>query len=142
MTTHVRYDHYHYPREIDLLCPHCKNHSVAINENVPKEIEHFIDIANFEKIWDFKCIYCIKKYQVEWDDIQNMDLWYKINLKGVLIWAWNSKHLDMIIKKLKKEDIKNHSWVFFESYLNKNCLKKIKNKSDIGKLENMLKYRI
>ncbi len=137
-TIHVKYDHYHYPKNIDLRCPYCGNHSIAINENVPEAIVHFIDISPFEKVWTFTCTHCIKKYPVQWSEIQKMDLWYKIQMKNETVWSWNKQHLDLIIRCFKKEDVETHAWSFFKTYIRKNWLKKIKTKSDIQKLENLL----
>ncbi len=136
--THIKYDHYYYPRIIELKCPNCRNYARAINETVPNEIEYFMDIARFGKIWNFKCVSCIKEYEINWSEIQKIDLWYKIQVRNETVWSWNAKHLDLIIKRLKSENIKNHSWAFFATYINKKWLEKIKKKSDIQKLENYL----
>ena len=136
--THVMYDHFHFPRNLELKCPYCGAKSHAKNTSVPESIEHFMDISIFIGIWEFKCINCIKTQQLDWDELKEIALWNKIEIRNEIVWAWNSKHLDMIVKRLKNENIENHAWGFFATYINKNWLKNLKKEADWKKIEALI----
>ncbi len=76
--THIKYDHFHFPKRMELKCPKCGMKSVAKNMNVPETIEHFIDISDYERVWEFKCIKCIKIQHLKWEEIREIELWNRI----------------------------------------------------------------
>ena len=136
--THVIYDHFHFPRLLELKCSNCSSKSIATNENVPIEIEHFIDIADFNRTWEYKCVTCIKKQDLNWEELKAFELWNKIEIGNETVWAWNAKHLELILMCLRKRSTKNHPWQYFVNYLPKKWLQKIKKESDFKKIELLL----
>ena len=136
--SHVKYDHFHFPRKVELKCPTCDQKSFAENKNVPGNFPHFIDISGYEKVWEFSCLTCIKREKMTWEELSKIRLWNKISIKNEVVWAWNINHLEMILKKLRGENIDSHDWAFFANYLNKNWLKNIRKKADFTKIESFL----
>ncbi len=136
--THIKYDHFHFPRLLELKCSSCNSKSIATNESVPLEIEHFIDIADFNRTWKYKCVTCIKKQDLNWEELKAFELWNKIEIRNETVWAWNSKHLELILMSLRKENTKSHQWQYFVNYLPKKWLQKIKKESDFKKIELLL----
>lgn len=136
--THLKYDHYHYPRLIELRCPSCDSKATAINISADEQEEYFIDLAPYDRIWEFNCLNCIKRNNIEWEDIQEYELWNSLRIRKTRIWAWNKYHLELIYLVLKKKKFNNHKWEFFKNYINKDWYHSIKNKSDFKKIEDLL----
>ena len=135
--THVRYAHKHYPKVIELKCEKCDSKMIATNEHIPSETEHFIDTSKFEQKWTIKCKNCTFRSKADWNQLKHYDLWLKTNISGIEFWSWNIDHLKMILKKLKKLDLKPDKWEFFQSYIPKNWLIKLSNEKDIRKIEKL-----
>lgn len=132
--THIKYDHFYYPKLLELKCPDCNKKCYAKNEAVPEEMEYFIDIAPYKRVWEFKCTNCIKTQSLDWKATKRFTLWNRLEIRNELLWAWNTQHLDMILKRLKNENIDQHPWGFFAHYINKNWLKKLTKVADWRKI--------
>ncbi|WGD34635.1 hypothetical protein [Olleya sp. YS] len=136
--THITYAHRHFPKIIELKCKKCKSKVIAKNLNASDEIEHFIDISNIEKTWNLLCVNCTYRKDLVWEELTEFDLWLKTEIRNINFWAWNTDHLKMIIKKLKKEDLASDKWMFFESYIPKIWLIKFNSNKEIRKLEKLI----
>lgn len=132
--THIKYGHFYYPRVIQAICPFCSKPSVLTNVDAPSEAEFFIDIATYRLQWNLKCDNCLKRKLLTWEETKKIDLLISICIREENIWAWNSNHLDYLIGLLSGNENKNHKWTFYKNYVNKDWLKKTKNKSDLAKL--------
>lgn len=133
-TTHIRYEHYHFPRIIEIVCPYCEKPTRLINVDAPEAIEHFMDIAGFTLSWFLRCNNCLKRTTEQWNDIKNFKLINEIDIRGEIIWAWNTKHLDYLIEVFSGKETNKNPWAFFRTYINKNWFKKVKNTADLSKL--------
>ncbi|WP_299765315.1 hypothetical protein [uncultured Dokdonia sp.] len=138
--THIKYAHMHYPKTVELKCKKCKSKIIATNQNAPEEIEHFMDISDFEKKWNLICMDCTFRAELNWDELKEFDLWLKTKIRDIEFWSWNIHHLNMIIKKLRKTELKSDKWEFFESYIPKKWLLKFNSEREIRKIE-MLKEK-
>jgi hypothetical protein len=136
--THIRYAHIHYPRKIELKCKKCASKAVATNLHVPDGIAHFIDISSFDKTWNVVCQNCTFRAELNWSELKEFDLWLKTEIRTIEFWAWNIDHLKMILKKLKKEDLKTDPFSFFESYIPKEWLLKFNSDRGIKKIEKLI----
>ncbi len=135
--THVRYAHKHYPKVIELKCDKCESKIIATNQNVPDGIEHFMDISEFEKKWSLVCLNCTFRAELNWDELKEFDFWLKTEIRNTEFWSWNIDHLNMILKKLKKVDLKSDKWEFFQSYIPKEWLLKFNSEREIRKIEKL-----
>lgn len=134
----MRYAHFHYPKKVAVCCPKCSEKAIAINPDAhPNEI-HFIDISGYRKVWNLKCSNCFLRTDVEWGEFKPKNLWYKVEVRGLLVWAWNEGHLRMILKKLRKEDASNAPWHWFGTYIPKDWFTKLSGKRELLKIENLL----
>jgi len=136
--THVKYQHFHYPREIDVKCKFCEAKAKLINKDVPNEIDHFIDVSNFRKVWELLCKGCMKRIEYNWEETKDFPLLYVIKFKRDNIWAWNKKHLEYIISVLLNNEDKLSKWLYFRNYINKSWLLNSKSSSSKSKLEKVL----
>ena len=137
--THTKYDHYYFPKLVELKCPTCQSKANAINISKRLEEEFFIDLAPYERIWEFNCSVCIKRTLLDWQEIKTFDLWYSLSIKNTRIWAWNKNHFELVYLVLKKKNYNNHKWKFFKNYVNKKWYTSIKSTSDFKKIAQMLK---
>jgi hypothetical protein len=136
-STHIRYQHYHFPRVIQVVCPNCLNPAKLTHCDAPESIAHFIDTDFKNRNWMFFCTNCVKRETKNWTEISALNLLNKMEIRQELIWAWNADHLDYIIELLSGNEIKDHKWSFFKAYINKNWFTKIRKISDINKLKTM-----
>lgn len=135
--THVRYAHKHYPKVIELKCNKCGFKIIATNKNVPNGIEYFMDISDYEKKWNLICLNCTFRSELNWDELAEFDFWLKTEIGQIVFWSWNIDHLNMILKKLKKEDLKSNKWEFFQNYIPKDWLLNFINEREIRKIEKL-----
>ncbi len=136
--THVKYDHFHYPRVIELHCPKCNAQALASNKDAPPGIEHFIEIAEFEKCWNIKCLTCDFRTTKKWEEMKIFKLWLKREIRDVEFWAWNRNHLHMILKRLKNENLESDRWSFFETYIPGIWLTQLRGKRELKKIEHLM----
>lgn len=135
---HVRYGHYYYPKRLLLRCPKCHAKAIATNPQVPKEVVYFMDIADVQKSWTIVCSSCTFRLGADWDTLRAMDLYLKVPIRGLDVWAWNTNHLAMILKRLRKQDIQTDPWAAFATYIPKKWLSKLNNSSAFRKIEQLL----
>ncbi|QHS57125.1 hypothetical protein GWR56_16860 [Mucilaginibacter sp. 14171R-50] len=136
-SSHIRYGHSHYPRVMDVICPYCCKKSALKYIGIPDNVEHFLDIDYQIKDLLFTCDHCLKRKTIDNSNIKNFELFNKIEIRGELIWAWNSNHLDYLIEVLSGNERPSHKWAFFRTYIHKKWFAKTKNDSDIKKLERL-----
>lgn len=135
--THVRYAHKHYPKVVELRCKKCGSKMIAKNEDLPPEVDHFIDASKFIKKWNIICTNCTFRSSVDWNELKDYDFWLKTEINGMEFWSWNIDHLKMILKKLKKMDLKSDKWETYQSYIPKKWLVKLSNEKAIGIIEKL-----
>ncbi|TFF39610.1 hypothetical protein [Mucilaginibacter psychrotolerans] len=124
---------------IEVVCSSCTKSALLIHSEAPVTVEHFLDIDYSSRIWEFNCIHCLKRMTVLWEETKKFSLTNKVEIGNEVVWAWNKNHLAFIVSVLKKEEITNHAWANFRTYINKSWLTKIHNNSVINKLEALLK---
>lgn len=139
--THIKYEHKHFPRVVELECKKCCNKIIAHNSKVPKNVAHFINDSDIYNNWNLYCQYCTYRKSLSWTEMKSFNLWIRAEIKGIQFWAWNINHFNMIIKKFRDERLSYDNWQLFEAYIPKKWLLKLKNNRDITRLENLIKEK-
>ncbi|GAB3235576.1 hypothetical protein GCM10027346_25420 [Hymenobacter seoulensis] len=138
MDSHVRYGHFHFPRQVALKCATCGRQASATNVDCPADYAHFLDIASFRNLWLINCFHCGFGREANWQQLKAYELWYKLVLRDEEVWAWNHQHLGFIIQRLEKKVNKAHAWAYFETYLPKTWLTKLSKEQYVNKLKALL----
>jgi hypothetical protein len=111
---------------------------IATNIDCPAGYEHFWDIDPYRGLWAAVCPHCGSGKEMNWEQMKDYELWYKLILREEEVWAWNSSHLAFIIQKLEKKVDKAHPWAYFEAYLKKSWLVKLSQEQYVKKLKALL----
>ena len=131
-SAHVKYGHKSYPSKVDLVCNSC-NSILTAKSNTDNDV--YLDISLHQKDWKLQCSKCTFRQETDWDGLKQFKLWYKGDILSQEVWAWNKKHLDLIIKVIKKENVSHHPLKHFATYLPGTWLSKLNTPRAIKKLE-------
>lgn len=115
---HVRYDHKRRPREIHVICPKCNKMAIAIDAESDSKYEFVVDMSPSWKGSPFEvtCTNCIYKE----NDLSYFDIpepYHCIYVDGKKLWAYNWKHLDLISKVLSEQNVENHLYNFYTTFI-------------------------
>jgi len=66
-------------------------------------------------------------------------IYYQVEAKRYVLWAWNRDHLMMLLKLLKQESIKCDPYEWFSTYAHKEWLQKKNRNSFVKSIEKFLR---
>jgi hypothetical protein len=115
---HARYDHKQRAREIHVVCPKCSHMAIAIDMEASPDREIVGDLDQSWKAspFDVTCTNC--NYQAQ--GLSYADLpepFHQVWIGREILWAYNWRHLDLIIKVLGNKPIVGHPFRFFSTYV-------------------------
>ena len=115
---HVRYDHRSRPTTIIIKCPSCNGKAIARDMICNGEYEFAGDMSPQWKNNPFSitCTECaFRASDLSYEQLS--EPYYQFTGRGEILWAWNERHLDMILKFLKNQDIKGYKYEFYQTYI-------------------------
>ena len=128
-TSHVRYDHRSRPTLLHLSCPKCSGRCFA---QKPSESEKGVFTGDCNKAWsidDWKVVCENCDFRAENLSYESLPkVFYQVEARANVLWAWNRDHLIMLLKLLRHESIKDDPYEWFSTYAHKEWLQK-KNRS-------------
>jgi len=62
------------------------------------------------------CTHCLYRAQaLVYDELT--EPFYQVAGRGELLWAWNFSHLEMLFRFLSGEDVSQHPYAFYQTYV-------------------------
>ena len=101
--THMRYGHATRPTELALVCPRCAAEMRATQPSSATRVSAGDCTAAWSEPWALACTACTcRKRGATWDELRATSaLFYRAEVAGVTLWAWNRAHLTMLLGVLE-----------------------------------------
>lgn len=125
--THIRYGHVTRPTEVLLLCPRCGGHAQATQDAWHAgKLSSGDCTPGFREPWAVVCLACpYRAKELAWDEMLAVGaLALQVEVRGEVLWAWNTTHLTMLISVLDGGDPKDHPLGYFATYMHRAWLLK------------------
>jgi hypothetical protein len=123
--SHARYDHRSRPTLIEVRCPGCGGRAVATE---PCQEEGYVRVMEggcphwCTAEWKVVCSRCA--YRDSGRSYSDLgELFYRVEARGVVLWAWNRGHLVMLHDLLSGRPVEHHRYAWFATYARRDWLK-------------------
>ena len=123
--SHVRYGHRCRARDLHVLCPRCGERALAQKNS---EREMGVLIGDLSGTWDLsdwrvQCDSCLyRSIDVAYEELPKF--YYRVEARGVELWAWNRDHLAMLLMVLEDQSVENHPFGWLATYARREWLLK------------------
>ena len=138
-SSHVRYDHRSRARILHVACPRCQRRAEAKKES---ELEKGNVIGDTEGTWELSdwsivCHACpFRQSSLAYEQLP--DLFCRLDIRGIAIWAWNFDHLQMLLRLLNHESIDGDPYRWFATYAHGDWLRESNRSAIVKKLRQFL----
>lgn len=122
---HVRYDHASRAKRLHVRCPKCDSRAEA---HQPSQTETGVIAGDCSRPWlsddwIIVCEHCMwRASNLAYSQLPN--LFYQVEARGNVLWAWNRDHLTMLRQLLAGEDVSEHPYEWFATYARREWLLK------------------
>ncbi len=123
--THIRYGHVTRPTELSLVCPRCAAEMRASQPSSRSRASAGDCTANWDEPWTLACTACpYRKRGATWDELRKTTaLYFRTDVAGISLWAWNRAHLTMLLGVLEGHP-PTGPLQYFSTYMRRHWLKK------------------
>jgi hypothetical protein len=135
-STHVRYAHGLFPRRLEVVCPRCSSLAAAtIVSKAPGD--RFIETFYRHGAWEIACASCTyRSADTVYEDLP--PLFWRVEVAGTDLWAWNRDHLLMLKKLLSREPIESDPYAFLATYARREWLRGSRREALVSAIERVL----
>ncbi len=108
------------PDEIHVVCPKCGGRAMARTPARRHYAFHMVDLdpRGFASHWSVTCLECPHRARnLAYRDIGNR--YYRVEVRGKELWAWNKDHLVMMLRFLEGQSISDHPYRLYRTFMRK-----------------------
>jgi hypothetical protein len=135
--THIRYDHGFLPNKVEVVCPNCEKLATAITPCFLQE-GHLFCAGSCPPSWEIRCSECA--FRTSKNSRKELgDLFYRLESRGKILWAWNQEHLEMLYLYLSGENVEKHPYGIFATYIRREWLQGTRKKSWVKVIARILR---
>ena len=122
---HIRYEHASRAKRLHVRCPKCNSRAEA---RQPSQTEIGViagdcSIPWLSDDWVIVCEHCMWRVSnLSYSQLPN--LFYQVEARGNILWAWNRDHLSMLRQLLAGEDVSGHPYEWFATFARREWLQK------------------
>lgn len=124
--THVRYGHVTRPTALALACPRCAALVHAVQPVHATRWSIGDCSPEWSERWSLVCTGCTYRAKgLTWEEMRQVSpLFFRVDVAGVELWAWNEDHLGLLVHVLEGGDPSRSPLGYFATYFKKEWLRR------------------